>query len=60
MWEASRWTWPTKEELGMPVRMCTGEGGCPRGPAFAFLKYVILQIASGYFGWDEINHACPR
>ena len=48
------------EELGMPVRMCTGEGGCPprllRSP---FLKYVILQIASGYFGWDEIIHAIP-
>ena len=49
------------EEMGMPVRMCTGEGGCPprllRSP---FLKYVILQIASGYFGWDEIIHAIPE
>jgi glutamate synthase (NADPH/NADH) large chain len=49
------------EELGMPVRMCTGEGGCPprllRSP---FLKYVILQIASVYFGWDEIIHAIPE
>jgi glutamate synthase (NADPH/NADH) large chain len=49
------------EELGMPVRICTGEGGCPprllRSP---FLKYVILQIASGYFGWDEIIHALPH
>jgi glutamate synthase (NADPH/NADH) large chain len=49
------------EELGMPVRMCTGEGGCPprllRSP---FLQYVILQIASGYFGWDEIIHAIPE
>jgi glutamate synthase (NADPH/NADH) large chain len=25
-----------------------------------FLKYVILQIASGYFGWDEIIHAMPE
>ena len=42
------------EELGMPVRMCTGEGGCPpRLLRSRFLKYVILQIASGYFGWDE-------
>jgi glutamate synthase (NADPH/NADH) large chain len=24
-----------------------------------FFKYVILQIASGYFGWDEIIHAIP-
>jgi len=49
------------EELGMPVRICTGEGGCPprllRSP---FIKYVILQIASGYFGWDEIIHAIPE
>jgi glutamate synthase (NADPH/NADH) large chain len=39
------------EELGMPVRMCTGEGGCPpRLLRSRFLKYTILQIASGYFG----------
>jgi glutamate synthase (NADPH/NADH) large chain len=25
-----------------------------------FLKYVILQIASGYFGWDESSTPCPR
>jgi glutamate synthase (NADPH/NADH) large chain len=25
-----------------------------------FLKYVILQIASGYFGWDEIIRALPE
>jgi glutamate synthase (NADPH/NADH) large chain len=49
------------EELGMPVRMCTGEGGCPpRLLRSRFLKYVILQIASGYFGWDEIIHAMPE
>ena len=49
------------EELGMPVRMCTGEGGCPpRLLRSRFLKYVILQIASGYFGWDEIIHALPQ
>jgi glutamate synthase (NADPH/NADH) large chain len=49
------------EELGMPVRMCTGEGGCPpRLLRSRFLKYVILQIASGYFGWDEILHALPE
>jgi glutamate synthase (NADPH) large chain len=48
------------EELGMPVRVCTGEGGCPpRLLRSRFLKYVILQIASGYFGWDEIIHALP-
>ena len=49
------------EEMGMPVRMCTGEGGCPpRLLRSRFLKYVILQIASGYFGWDEIIHALPE
>jgi len=49
------------EELGMPVRVCTGEGGCPpRLLKSRFLKYVILQIASGYFGWDEIIHNLPE
>jgi glutamate synthase (NADPH/NADH) large chain len=49
------------EELHMPVRICTGEGGCPpRLLRSRFLKYVILQIASGYFGWDEIIHALPE
>ena len=49
------------EEMGMPVRICTGEGGCPpRLLRSKFLKYVILQIASGYFGWDEIIHAIPH
>ncbi len=48
------------EVLDIPVVMCTGEGGCPpwvlKSP---FLKYIILQIASGYFGWDEIIRAIP-
>lgn len=49
------------EEMNMPVRMCTGEGGCPpRLLRSKFLKYVIIQIASGYFGWDEIIHAIPE
>jgi len=49
------------EELSMPVRICTGEGGCPpRLLRSRFLKYTILQIASGYFGWDEIIHAIPE
>lgn len=48
------------EELGMPVVMCSGEGGMPpRLLRSRFLKYFILQIASGYFGWDEIIHALP-
>jgi glutamate synthase (NADPH/NADH) large chain len=46
------------EEKGMPVRVSTSEGGCPpRRLRSRFLKYVIFQIASGYFGWDEIIHA---
>jgi len=49
------------EVLGIPVVMATGEGGCPpwvlKSP---FLKYIILQIASGYFGWDEIIRAIPE
>ncbi len=49
------------EELNMPVRISTGEGGCPpRLLRSRFLKYVILQVASGYFGWDEIIHALPE
>ncbi|MEZ0328315.1 MAG: glutamate synthase-related protein [Dissulfuribacterales bacterium] len=49
------------EVLKIPVVMATGEGGCPpwvlKSP---FLKYIILQIASGYFGWDEIVRAIPE
>src|SRR6056297_431929 len=49
------------EELGLPVRMSTGEGGCPpRLLRSRFIRYIILQIASGYFGWDEILHALPE
>jgi glutamate synthase (NADPH/NADH) large chain len=49
------------EEMGMPVVMATGEGGMPpRLLKSRFLKYYILQIASGYFGWDEIVHALPH
>ena len=46
---------------GLPVVMCTGEGGVPsRLLRSRFLKYFIIQIASGYFGWDEIIHAIPH
>ncbi|MBW1938075.1 MAG: 4Fe-4S binding protein [Deltaproteobacteria bacterium] len=48
------------EEEGIPVVMCSGEGGMPpRLLRSRFLKYFIPQIASGYFGWDEIIHALP-
>ncbi|MBN2331667.1 MAG: 4Fe-4S binding protein [Deltaproteobacteria bacterium] len=49
------------EVENIPVVMCTGEGGMPpRLLKSRFLKYFILQIASGYFGWDEIIHAIPH
>lgn len=45
----------------MPVVMASGEGGMPpRLLKSRFIKYFILQIASGYFGWDEIIRAIPR
>ncbi len=49
------------EVEGMPVVMCSGEGGMPpRLLKSRFIKYFILQIASGYFGWDEIVRAIPH
>jgi glutamate synthase (NADPH/NADH) large chain len=49
------------EVEGMPVVMASGEGGMPaRLLKSRFLKYFIIQIASGYFGWDEIIHALPH
>jgi glutamate synthase (NADPH/NADH) large chain len=45
----------------IPVVMCSGEGGVPpRLLKSRFIKYMIIQIASGYFGWDEIIHAIPH
>ena len=44
----------------MPVVMASGEGGIPpRLLKSRFIRYFILQIASGYFGWDEIIRAIP-
>ncbi len=49
------------EVEGLPVIMCSGEGGMPpRLLKSRFAKYFVLQIASGYFGWDEIVHAIPH
>lgn len=49
------------DECGLPVRMSSGEGGVPaallRSP---HLKYMILQIASGHFGWNRIIQALPE
>lgn len=45
----------------MPVVMCSGEGGMPpRLLRSRYLKYFIIQIASGYFGWDEIVRSIPH
>ena len=49
------------EKHGLPVRMCSGEGGMPvKLMESEQLKYVILQIASGHFGWNRIIQAMPK
>ena len=49
------------EECGLPVRMGSGEGGVPeRLLKSRYLKYMILQIASGHFGWNRIINAMPE
>jgi len=62
MWEALAMGVAYLNEVeGLPVVMCSGEGGMPpRLLKSRYLKYFILQIASGYFGWDEIIHALPH
>jgi glutamate synthase (NADPH/NADH) large chain len=62
MWEATAMAVAyLNEECGMPVRMCSGEGGVPvRMLKSKYLKYMILQIASGHFGWNRIAKAMPH
>ena len=49
------------KQCHLPVRMCSGEGGMPvRLLESEHLKYMILQIASGHFGWNRILRALPR
>lgn len=49
------------EECAMPVRMCSGEGGMPEALLKSDrLKYMIIQIASGHFGWNRIVAALPK
>lgn len=49
------------EKHNMPIRMCSGEGGMPvKLMQSEFLKYTILQIASGHFGWNRIIKAMPE
>ena len=49
------------ERCGLPVRMSSGEGGMPvKLLESEYLKYFIIQIASGHFGWNRIIKAMPR
>ncbi len=62
MWEAvAIATAYLNENCNIPIRMCTGEGGIPqRLLKSRYLKYIILQIASGHFGWNRIIDAMPE
>lgn len=62
MWEAvAIATAYLNEEVGIPIRMCSGEGGMPiRLLKSRYLKYMILQIASGHFGWNRIINTMPE
>jgi glutamate synthase (NADPH) large chain len=61
-WEAiSMATAYLNEECNIPIRMCSGEGGMPVSLLKSEqLKYMILQIASGHFGWNRIIKAMPH
>lgn len=61
MWEAMAIaTAYLNEHCGIPIRMCTGEGGIPKKLLTSrYVKYMILQIASGHFGWNRIINAMP-
>ncbi len=49
------------EKCGLPVRMSSGEGGMPvKLMESEALQYMILQIASGHFGWNRIIQAMPK
>ncbi|MBQ9365329.1 MAG: 4Fe-4S dicluster domain-containing protein [Schwartzia sp.] len=49
------------EKCGLPVMMASGEGGMPvKLMESDYLKYFIIQIASGHFGWNRIIKAMPR
>ena len=61
MWEAiAIATAYLNEVKGIPIRMCSGEGGIPdKLLRSKYLKYMILQIASGHFGWNRIINSIP-
>ena len=49
------------EKCNIPVRMSSGEGGMPGNLLKSdYLKYFIIQIASGHFGWNRIIKAIPK
>lgn len=49
------------EKCNIPIRMSSGEGGMPiKLLESDYLKYMILQIASGHFGWNRIVKALPK
>ncbi|HWR55642.1 MAG TPA: glutamate synthase-related protein [Negativicutes bacterium] len=49
------------EKHHLPVRMCSGEGGMPvKLMESEYLQYMIIQIASGHFGWNRIIKAMPK
>ena len=62
MWEAMAIaTAYLNEVMGLPIRMCTGEGGIPTKLLKSrYVKYMILQIASGHFGWNRIIKSLPE
>ncbi len=61
MWEAISIAVAYLNEVkNIPIRMSSGEGGIPdRLLKSKYLKYMILQIASGHFGWNRIINAMP-
>ena len=49
------------EKCNIPIRMSSGEGGMPiKLLESDYLKYMIIQIASGHFGWNRIVKALPK
>ena len=49
------------EKCNIPIRMSSGEGGMPSKLLESdYLKYMIIQIASGHFGWNRIVKALPK
>ncbi len=62
MWEAVAIAVAYLNEVkNIPIRMSTGEGGIPEKLLKSkYLKYMILQIASGHFGWNRIINSMPN